>query len=158
MHPAARSLLPVLFAALLFQGFTASRVTACQYCEMASDPSQNVYLPPTDPSPAPVAGTQLTAQPPSTPPVLSAASNVATRLSDLPAGTPLAAKRAARRLPPTASTTALPPRPLTPVAAPATVANLASTRRPTGTRWADMGLLGIVAAGGVFCWRTRRAV
>ena len=27
---------------------------------------------------------------------------------------------------------------------------------PAPTRWADAGLLGLCAAGGLFCWRTRR--
>lgn len=160
LHILVKNGISLLAASLLFSGLGATGGWACQYCEMAADPSQQVVFPTADPSPAPVAGavtggTPSAVQPPSLlTPALTAASHVTTRLGDLPAAASRVAKLAALRLP----TTALPasPRPaVQPMAAKSSV-SAPTDHHPPAVRWADLGLLGVAATGGVFCWRTRR--
>lgn len=55
----------------------------------------------------------------------------------------------------------LPPPPSAPAKVPAVVAKAPAPSpdhqvQTAAAHWADIGLLGLVAAGGVFCWRTRR--
>ncbi len=117
---------------------------------MASDPSMNTYLPPTDPAAAPGSTAQVFARSQTAPSALSPTSNVVTQASELPKPTPLAARSF---LPPSALGNS-PPR--LPVVGSTDFKDPATSRRRPGTHWADMGLLGMAAVGGLFCWRTRR--
>ncbi len=137
-----------LLAVLALTGTPAAR--ACKYCwsaenadaaEYARQAMQSAAAPPSQPSGAfPLDGAISQFQP-AAPATLAAppdASTVVTSGADL---------RAAR-----AATTTLPPVP--PVSTPKVAATI--TPRPATPHYADAGLLGLAAVGGVFCWRTRR--
>ena len=136
-----------LTAALLLMA-TRPASRACQYCQMAAagDPEaarlaaqihgQGFPLEGIINQYAPVAPSANLTAPPT-------AASVATKASDLPTTVirratppPLAAKPA--------------PAPRVDKAPPLPAAAAGSAH------WADAGLLGLLAAGGLFCWRTRR--
>ena len=138
-----------LLLALVLMGAKPSG-RACQYCRMAATDPEAARMAaqihgggfPLDATINQFAGiapaATLTAPP--------APDSVATSAADLPVP-------AARR--------SLPPPPTLPVLkAPMLRAPVAvSTREaktPPPIRWSDAGLLGLAAAGGLFCWRTRR--
>ena len=141
--------LPLPILVLLLVGFGTARLAACRYCEMASDPSLQVTFSASDAASVPVAGPSTEATLPlaqfsSTP---AATGNVA---AEAPAAiTPLASKQITWRIPAALLQAQLPPRV-------APVATKTALNAPPGTRWADVGLLGVATAGGIFCWRTRR--
>ena len=133
-----------LLAVLALTGTPTAR--ACKYCwsaenadaaEYARQAMQSAAAPPSQPSGAfPLDGAISQFQP-AAPATLAAppdASTVVTSGADL---------RAAR-----AATTTLP------IPAPKGAATI--TPRPAAPHYADAGLLGLAAVGGVFCWRTRR--
>ncbi len=141
-----------LCLALLLAFAAAQSARACQYCQLAAAgdpeaarmaaqihgqafPLDNVlkrYAPTTAPA--------ILATPP---PVAS----VVTKAADLPA--------AAQRRIALAPAASLPvPAKVPPVPSKVAPASPASAG-PSG-HWADAGLLGLLAAGGFFCWRTRR--
>ena len=138
-----------LCAALLLMA-AGPAVRACQYCQMAAagDPEAarlaaqihgegfplegiiNQYAP-TAPS------ANLSAPP--------AAASVATKASDLPT---TVIRRATPPPPPAA---------VKPVSAPVVQMPSLPAAAAGSAHWADAGLLGLLAVGGLFCWRTRRA-
>ena len=121
---------------------------ACQYCQMAAagDPEaarmaaqihgQDFPLERIINRYAPAAPSANLSRPPS-------AASVATKASDLPATV------IRRAVPPPAVVRGTP--------APAPVQTPSLPAAGDSSRWADAGLLGLLAAGGLFCWRTRRA-
>lgn len=132
---------PLLFATFLWLGSGSLRVHACQYCEMASDPSLQVVLPAQDAA-STVTGAPSTDAP--LPLTVPPATKVATSINDLPAGNPRTTRLPARR----------PSLPLINTSLSMTAKRAPAP--PPSTHLADVGLLGVAVAGSVFCWRTRR--
>ena len=142
-----KRLFPSLCAALLLMA-AGPAGRACQYCQMAAagDPEAARLAAEIHGGSFPLDGitSRFAAAVPSAnlsaPPT---AASVATTASDLPT----TVLRRATPPPPTA----VKPVPALAVQAPSLPPAAASVH------WADAGLLGLLAAGGLFCWRTRRA-
>ena len=132
---------------LLMAAAPASR--ACQYCQMAAagDPEAARLAAQIHGESFPLEGI-ITRYAPAVPAAnLSApptAASVATKASDLPT---------------TVLRRATPPPPAAVPPVPASMLRATSLPAATAgsTHWADAGLLGLVAVGGLFFWRTRRA-
>ena len=135
-------------ALLLMAAGPAGR--ACQYCQMAAagDPEAARLAAQIHGESFPLEGI-ITRYAPAAPDAnLSAppaAASVATKASDLPT-------TVLRR-----ATTPPPPVVVPPVPAPMLRATALPDTTAGSTHWADAGLLGLVAVGGLFFWRTRRA-
>ena len=138
-----------LCAALLLVS-AGPAVRACQYCQMAAagDPEAARLAAQIHGQSFPLEGIINRYAPSAAPASLSTpppSASVITQVSDLP---PTVLRRAAP-LPP--------PVPVKNVPAPAVAQPPVLPITAGSSHWADAGLLGLLAAGGLFCWRTRRA-
>ena len=144
-----KPLFSCLCAALLLMA-AGPAVRACQYCQMAAagDPEAARLAAQIHGESFPLEGI-ITRYAPAAPAAsLSAppaAASVATKASDLPTTV------LRRATPPP------PPAVVPPVPAPMLRAASLPTAAVGSGHWADAGLLGVAAVGGLFFWRTRRA-
>ncbi len=137
--PTSRLLFVGLLTALLWQG-AATRTDACQYCRMAA----------TDPEAARMAAMMHSGGFP-----LDATIN---QFQGVAPAAILTAPPASDRVVTSAADLPMPVRPVVPPPAPAKMAAPVAAAKPppTPVRWADVGLLGLLASGSLFYWRTRR--
>lgn len=144
------ALLGVLAASFLVGVFPGR---ACQYCRMAAtDPEAAKMAAQLHAGGFPLDGTLSQFQPVAPSATLvgpPASGSVAMSASDLPVNSRLTS---AKPMGTAVGNKPASPQLVTRVGADSSVA----APKPTARHWADVGLLGLLGAGGWFCWRTRR--